>query len=147
MRKSIPKEMQLAVWFRDDWHCQYCGDAIFFSPSLYLMELMSPGHGYYDQHGKRGSMLKILENRCACCDHIIPVAKGGETSLDNLIAACFSCNRSKSAGNLEKLDTDSIETTTRPKGWDGFASIYTKLFGADSGWTRLIEAKQKLTDG
>ncbi len=147
MRKSIPKEMQLAVWNRDNWHCQYCGDAIFFSPSLKLLESMSPGHGYYDQHGKRGLMLKLLEDRCACCDHVDPVTKDGQSSLDNLIAACFSCNRKKSSGSMEKRVIDSHEIAARPKGWDGLASIYTKLSGSelsgsDPSWVRLINAKQ-----
>lgn len=29
------------------------------------------------------------------CDHVIPVARGGEHSADNLATACFPCNRSK----------------------------------------------------
>jgi 5-methylcytosine-specific restriction endonuclease McrA len=29
------------------------------------------------------------------CDHVIPLAAGGPTTLDNLVAACASCNRSK----------------------------------------------------
>src|SRR5688572_14990154 len=142
MRKSIPKPVQLAVWYRDNWHCQYCGAAIFFSPTLKLLETLSPGHGYYDQHGKRGSMLTPLEDRCACCDHVNPVAKGGEPSLENLVAACFSCNRKKSSGELIKRAIDRTEIATRPGGWDGFASLYPKLPGADPEWSRLIEVEQ-----
>jgi 5-methylcytosine-specific restriction endonuclease McrA len=29
------------------------------------------------------------------CDHMIPYSRGGHTSLDNLAAACMSCNTSK----------------------------------------------------
>lgn len=29
-------------------------------------------------------------------DHVIPLAKGGQTTLDNLALACFHCNRRKS---------------------------------------------------
>ena len=36
-------------------------------------------------------------------DHIIPVAKGGDNSLTNLITACFDCNR----GKRDKKLTDS----------------------------------------
>lgn len=37
--------------------------------------------------GERGKKLE--------CDHVVPVSKGGEHSDDNLVTACFACNRSK----------------------------------------------------
>lgn len=36
-------------------------------------------------------------------DHIHPVSKGGENGLDNLITACFDCNRGKGANNLTTI--------------------------------------------
>lgn len=39
---------------------------------------------YCGEHGKR------LE-----CDHVIPVARGGSHDEENLVTACFKCNRSK----------------------------------------------------
>ena len=75
-REAIPKSLQLQVWYRDEWHCQYCAEPIFFSPTLALLDRLSPGHGYYDQHGKRGKMLSLFENLCACCDHVEPVSSG-----------------------------------------------------------------------
>ncbi|MGI4814411.1 MAG: HNH endonuclease [Janthinobacterium lividum] len=36
------------------------------------------------------------------CDHVHPVSRGGLTILDNLVAACFSCNRSKGARLLSE---------------------------------------------
>jgi DNA-directed RNA polymerase subunit RPC12/RpoP len=37
------------------------------------------------------------------CDHIVPVASGGENDFDNLITACFSCNRGKGAVGLDDI--------------------------------------------
>lgn len=37
--------------------------------------------------GERGVRLE--------CDHVHPVSKGGTDHTDNLVTACFSCNRSK----------------------------------------------------
>jgi len=34
-------------------------------------------------------------------DHIIPVAEGGDNDMDNLVAACFTCNRGKGAVSLD----------------------------------------------
>ena len=44
--------------------------------------------GYTCQYcGERGKKLE--------CDHVIPVSRGGGNSDDNLVTACFVCNRSK----------------------------------------------------
>lgn len=37
------------------------------------------------------------------CDHIKPVSKGGENEIDNLITACFDCNRGKSNVELTRV--------------------------------------------
>ncbi|MGA0409122.1 MAG: HNH endonuclease, partial [Limisphaerales bacterium] len=34
-------------------------------------------------------------------DHIVPVKSGGKNNEDNLITACFSCNRGKAADGLD----------------------------------------------
>lgn len=36
-------------------------------------------------------------------DHITPVASGGTNDIDNLITACFPCNRGKGAGDLASV--------------------------------------------
>lgn len=36
------------------------------------------------------------------CDHVIPVAKGGSHTEDNLVTACFKCNRAKRDKLLEE---------------------------------------------
>lgn len=37
---------------------------------------------------------------CKEIDHIVPVVDGGDSSPDNLTAACLPCNRSKKARSL-----------------------------------------------
>lgn len=136
MRESISKEMQLRVYIRDRWHCTYCAEPIFFSPTLKILDAMSPGRGYYDRHGRRGAMLSTLENRCACCDHVLPVAAGGPTDMENLVAACFECNRQKSDGQPpEKRERVG---STEPLAWDGFATLYVQLPGGDPAWRSAI---------
>lgn len=58
-------------------------------------------------------------------DHIIPKSHGGKTRLDNLITACFACNRGKrdillSSDHLEhfKAKTRVIRRQTLPKDID-----------------------------
>lgn len=52
----------------------------------------------------RRSVLQRDGNKCTYCgsiddlvmDHFVPVSKGGQTSVDNLVAACADCNAAKS---------------------------------------------------
>lgn len=39
-------------------------------------------------------------------DHILPVSKGGDNNNDNLLTACFDCNRGKANGTLEAVALD-----------------------------------------
>jgi len=36
-------------------------------------------------------------------DHIVPVARGGKNDTDNLVSACFNCNRGKAANSLQSV--------------------------------------------
>ena len=36
------------------------------------------------------------------CDHILPVSRGGSSEYDNLVTACFECNRSKRDNTLSE---------------------------------------------
>lgn len=47
-------------------------------------------------------------------DHILPVSKGGDNSLVNLVTACFNCNRGKGAKKLN----DSSEVSKQKKSLD-----------------------------
>ncbi len=48
-------------------------------------------------------------------DHIIPVCKGGKNHIDNLITACFDCNRGKSGNELTSIPQTIIEKSEGKK--------------------------------
>lgn len=48
-------------------------------------------------------------------DHIIPVSKNGGNEIDNLITACFDCNRGKSNIELENVPMSLSEKVKRRK--------------------------------
>lgn len=48
-------------------------------------------------------------------DHIVPVSKNGKTTKDNLITACFDCNRGKANIELDDIPRPLTETIERKK--------------------------------
>jgi len=44
------------------------------------------------------------------CDHVIPESKNGRTILENLITACFECNRGKSNRPLDSVPRSLAES-------------------------------------
>ena len=137
-RISISKADQLHVFNRDNWTCKYCGDPVFFAPTLKLLENKSPGHGYYQGHGKDGEMLELFRTKWASVDHINPVTKGGKNSFDNYATACMDCNlilnnKVENKPKPDKINQDNIGTN-----WDGLFSLYDELSSENDEWVRLI---------
>ena len=60
-------------------------------------------------------------------DHIDPVALGGGDEMDNLITACFPCNRGKAANELtavpQSLADKAAETAEREEQLAGYQAI------------------------
>lgn len=67
-RSLMTRSLRSSILVRDNHTCQYCGVSLADEPHL-LLEV----------------------------DHIVPVSKGGLTSMDNLQTLCWRCNRSKGA--------------------------------------------------
>ncbi len=137
-REPISKEFQYQVFCRDKWHCRYCNDAVFFSPILKVLESISPGHGYYHPNGKSDEMLTLFANKFASIDHIIPVTRGGENSIENYVTSCWKCNLMY--GNKTHKKGKPLPNPINSSGtkWDGLSSLYPKLLDQDDKWSNII---------
>lgn len=66
-------------------------------------------------------------------DHIEPVAHGGSDAIDNLIAACFDCNRGKSDIKLTAIPSSVLEK----------AELLQEKQDQIKAFERLIKSKRK----
>ena len=65
------------------------------------------------------SICKKYDYRCLCCgqvkpltiDHIVPITKGGLTTVDNIQPLCLSCNSKKKQKTIDYRPLDHIEDT------------------------------------
>lgn len=59
-----------------------------------------------------GRRCRYCGNRADTADHVLPRTRGGPTTLDNLVAACNPCNRSKKDRTLAEW----VATGSAPAG-------------------------------
>ena len=81
-RKAISNGKRFNIFNRDNFRCTYCGRS----------------------SSEDGVKLEV--------DHIIPVAKGGKNTEENLTTACYQCNRGKNAKLLNAPLGNKTYTTT-----------------------------------
>jgi hypothetical protein len=123
--------------------CGYCGEPVFFAPTLKLLEELSPGHGYFHPNGKNGEILPLFQWLWASVDHINPVTKGGENAESNYVTACWKCNLKFNNLSPEqgKPKPVAVNKAVTQVNWDGFSSVYPKLAKSKDEWVRLLTEK------
>ncbi len=50
-------------------------------------------------------------------DHVIPVSKGGQSTLNNLVTACRDCNRKKGSRMPKEAGMEVLPVRTRRRDW------------------------------
>jgi 5-methylcytosine-specific restriction endonuclease McrA len=83
-RKAISNGKRFNIFNRDNFRCTYCGRS----------------------SSEDGVKLEV--------DHIIPVAKGGKNTEENLTTACYECNRGKNTKLLNTPLGKRKTNTTEP---------------------------------
>ncbi len=75
-KRRIPEEVELEVFKRDNFTCQYCGFV-----------------------GDTFEKWVFLQT-----DHFVPKSKGGSDDVNNLITSCISCNMMKQAMSFDTIE-------------------------------------------
>lgn len=97
----------------------------------------------------RNNIFNRHKNRCAYCnkhitsktgtlDHVIPRAKGGKSTWENLVACCLPCNRKKGDTLLEDLTDMRLLTPARPLHAHTSRHILRNLGAEDPKWRKYL---------
>ena len=77
----------------------------------------------------------VFEKKMLTVDHIMPKARGGKTTWDNTVTACFPCNSKKADRTPEMAGMHMIHKPRKPKWLSPIADV--KAHGMLESWKRF----------
>jgi len=76
---------------------------------------------------------KRFDTKDLTFDHVIPVARGGKKSWENIVTACWRCNNKKSGHTPAEVGMRLIKTPREPK-WNPYITITFGLKNTPESW-------------
>lgn len=146
--RSLPISLQCRVFFRDHFVCRYCEKRTVLPPVLRLLSHFLGNDFPYHPHGRMTECHVAFWRDIVSCDHVLPVARGGNSTHENLVTACYMCNSIKQNWVVEELrwEIRPISALT----WDGLSASFGTLLKAAEvpvttyyhNWLKAVEQCQ-----
>lgn len=136
-----------SVYARDRYQCRYCAERVILTAVMRLVSALYPDQFPFHPNWKADSTHPAFVSRSATLDHVRSIADGGDpVGMDNMVTACWNCNRRKGDLRLTELGWSLIEP--RDKHWQGLTELYRPLWEAagrpllsetDRAWMRAVD--------
>ncbi|HET7590169.1 MAG TPA: HNH endonuclease [Solirubrobacterales bacterium] len=134
--RSEPSEPLIAATYeRDHFHCRYCGCRVIPTQVMRLLSEVFPEEFPYHPNWKGGQTHPAIASRSATLDHVVPWSLGGTNDPENLVCACWICNRVKGDLTLEQLGWE-LRPVSADAEWDGLTGYYRPLWELAGSPTR-----------
>jgi hypothetical protein len=130
---EVPKEKQdsrhisvplgRSILERDGYLCRYCQIPVFYTAEAKKLQALFGAEHFRVSKSNRiaHGTLRAFYNSF---DHVVPLSRGGRTSLDNLVTACYPCNFGKDNFTLNQLLMLSpFGSSPTRTGHDGFTTL------------------------
>jgi 5-methylcytosine-specific restriction endonuclease McrA len=149
--RSDPSETVIAsVYRRDRFHCRYCGGRVISTQIMRLLSELFPEEFPYHPNWKGGQTHPAIVSRSATLDHVQPWTSGGTNAPDNLVCACWICNRVKGELALDQIGWN-LKSIDEESEWDGLIRFYRPLWdlagrptsGNHALWIRLFDPQAR----
>jgi len=119
----ISVSLARSVLERDGYRCRYCNIPVIYTNearklrALFGTENFQMSKSNQVAHGT----LRAFYNSF---DHVVPLSRGGRTSLENLVTACYPCNFGKDNFTLSQLRLQSpFSVDPQKTDHDGFITL------------------------
>lgn len=107
-----------AIHDRDGYHCRFCGIPVIRKE---VRQLISAQYPQAVPWGKTNDTQHVaFQAMWAQYDHILPHARGGDRTLDNVVLTCSACNFGRMSYTLEEVGILSLSDRKPIQSlWDG----------------------------
>ena len=129
-RPAYDAMLSAATFWRDKFHCRYCGGRVVPTRLLMLVSSVYPEQIPFHKNWKRGYVHPVYWLRGGQADHVVPGHAGGDWSdPSNVVTACGGCNMRKRNRLLSEIGWQLLDMPASPD-WDGLTSLYGPLWEA-----------------
>ncbi len=144
--RKLAYELQARVFQRDRFICRYCRRKTVFVPVLRIISLLFPAEFPYQKNWRWAETHPVYWKYAASCDHVVPVARGGSSAIDNLVTSCYMCNSIKQQWLVDELRWQIAPVQAAD--YDGLTGLYGALVEATGAsaepyhrrWMRALQA-------
>ena len=120
-RISVP--LARSVLERDGYRCRYCNIPVIYTNEVRKLRALFGAENFQMSQSNliAHGTLRAFYNSF---DHVVPLSRGGRTSLDNLVTACYPCNFGKDNFTLSQLHLESpLSRAPQKTDHDGFITL------------------------
>jgi hypothetical protein len=116
--RSYSIQDALNVFIRDGFVDRYSGARLVFPPTLRLISLALPSEFPFHRNWRMDACHIAFYELAATIDHIVPICRGGNNSLDNLVTTSMVKNSAKANFTIEELGWSLLDVGVDEE-WDG----------------------------
>lgn len=121
--RRITTTLARSVLERDRYQCRYCHIPVIFTAEAKMLQMLFGAENFRVSRSNRlahGTMRAFYNS----FDHVVPLSRGGKSSMDNVVSACYPCNFGKDNYTLNQLGLLSpFESMPEMNNHDGFTTL------------------------
>ncbi|MFE1242991.1 HNH endonuclease [Fictibacillus sp. NPDC058756] len=126
VKRSYSKALMLRVFMKDGFIDRYSGQKLIFPPVLRILSMSYPEEFPFHPNWKMSECHPAYWDLLPTIDHIIPIAKGGDNTEENLVSTSMMRNSAKSNFTLEELGWQ-LHSPGKIENWDGQVSWFIEI--------------------
>ena len=126
-KRSMNSYEKLEIFMRDGFIDRYTGKKLLFPNVLRILSINLGNVFPFHNNWKMSDCHRAYWELFPTCDHIKPIAVGGNDSIENIVTTSMNMNSAKSNFSMEEIGFNLHEKGNIQE-WDGMISWYLEYF-------------------